>query len=526
MSRWLWLGLLAAGILTAGTMAVFVRAPGYMDAEYYYATAAELPEGRGFQEPFLWNYLDDPATLPHPSHLYWMPLASVVAAAGLSAFGGGFRAAQLPFVILAAGLPLLTAWIALQLKASARQAAFSGLLGAFTGFYLPFLVTTDAFAAYAWIGTLAFASGAAGFRGRSPLAWLAAGLLAGAGHLARADGVILLLPLAGLAAVSPRRRIQSIVLLAAGYGLVMAPWMARNLAATGSLLSPGGARSLWLSSYDGLFTYPANALSFGRWAAQGLAEILAARARALATNLETLVVVVGGIILGPFMLVGAWRRRQDPLVVLCGAYLLLLVGVMTLAFPFSGARGGLFHSSAGVLPILWALTPIGVERALQSVAVRRGWNPERAWRLFVPAIAAAMIAITGWVAWDRAAFGWPEAARWEASSDYHLELAKALRLLDPAPGVVAVNDPPGFYLASGFPCVVVPFGDPETLRAVVDRFDVEWVVLDANHPAPLAGLYANPASEAWLSLRGEIEDPQGRPVYLLQLDSAGGSATP
>ena len=514
------------GLLTAGTMAVFVRAPGYMDAEYYYATAVELSEGRGFQEPFVWNYLDDAATLPHPSHLYWMPLASILAAAGLSAIGGGFRAAQLPLVLLAAGLPLLAAWVAVRLKARARQALLSGMLAAFAGFYLPFLVTTDAFAAYAWIGTLAFVSAAAAYRGRSPLVWLVAGLLVGAGHLARADGVILLLPIAGLAAFSPRRRLPSMALLILGYLLVMAPWMSRNLSTTGSLMGAGGARTLWLTSYDELFAYPASSISFGRWAAQGLGEILAARAQALAANFKTLVVVVGSVILGPFMLAGAWSRRREPLVVVSGIYLLLLVGVMTVAFPFSGARGGLFHSSASVLPILWALAPIGMQRVLEWVSARRGWDPERAWHLFTPAIVAGMIAISGWVAWDRAAAGWPAATRWQASADHHRAVAEALLRLDPSPGVVAINDPPGFYLASGLPCVVVPYGDQAILREVAERFDVEWLVLDINHPAPLADVYADPESVRWLALRGQIEGPQGMPVYLLQMVAEDGSALP
>ncbi len=526
MTRWQWVGLAVLGILTAGTMAVFVRAPGYMDAESYYASAVELSEGRGFQEPFVWNYLDEAATLPHPSHLYWMPLASILAAAGMTAIGGGFRAAQLPFVLLAAGLPILSAWMAIQLQASARQAVLSGVLGAFAGFYLPFLVTTDAFAAYAWIGTLAFVCAAAGYRGRSLIAWLAAGLLIGAGHLARADGVILLLPIAGLAAFSPRRRLPSMALLLSGYLLVMAPWMSRNLSTTGSLLGPGGARTLWLVSYDELFAYPASSINFGRWAAQGLGEILAARVQAIAANLKTLVVVVGGVILGPLMLAGAWRRRHELLVVVSGIYLLLLVGVMTVAFPFSGSRGGLFHSSASVLPILWALAPIGLQGVLEWVSARRGWNPERAWRLFAPAIVAAMIAISAWVAWDRAAAGWPAATRWEASADHHRAIAEAVLRLDPSPGVVAINDPPGFYLASGLPCVVVPFGDQATLREVVERFDVEWVVLDINHPAPLAGVYADPESVPWLALRGSIDGPQGMPVYLLQLVPEDGSALP
>jgi hypothetical protein len=524
MSRWRWLALVVLGILTAGSMAVFVRVPGYMDAEYYYATAIQLSDGHGFQEPFLWNYLDDPASLPHPSHLYWMPMASVVAAAGLKILGSGFRSAQLPFVVLAGGLPALTAWVALHLKATPRQSFLSGLLAVFPGFYLPFLVTTDAFAAFAWIGTLAFVSATVAFRGRGWFWWLVAGLAAGAAHLARADGVLILFPLGVMAALSPRRRLAAIALLAAGYAMVIAPWMARNLALSGSLLAAGGARTLWLTSYDELFTYPPTLLNPARWASEGWAAILAARVEALGSNLTTLAVVVGSVVLGPFMLVGAWHKRREPLVVGGAAYLFLLLAVMTLAFPFSGSRGGLFHSAAGVLPILWALAPIGLDRVLEWVSDRRKRDPERAWRLFAPPILAIVIGISVWVAWDRVIAGWPSAPRWEASDSQHRAVSDALLLLDASPGVVAVNDPPGFHLASGLPCIVMPFGDPSTLRRVTDRFNVEWVILDANYPAPLADVYQDPESVPWLALRGQMDDSQGRPVYLLQVisQSAGG----
>ena len=55
-------------------VAQFQSSPGYMDADYYYATGLVLAEGQGFTEPFLWNYLDNPSGLPHPSHAYWMPM--------------------------------------------------------------------------------------------------------------------------------------------------------------------------------------------------------------------------------------------------------------------------------------------------------------------------------------------------------------------------------------------------------------------------------------------------------------------
>ncbi len=526
MSRWRWVVLLVLGILTAGAMAVFVRVPGYMDAEYYYATAIELAEGHGFQEPFLWNYLDDPESLPHPSHLYWMPLSSVLSAAGLALLGTGFRSAQLSFVVLTAGLPVLTAWVSLRLKAVPRQAFFSGLLAAFAGFYLPFFVTTDAFVPYAWIGTLAFALGAAAYRSSRWFLWLASGLAVGAAQLARADGILLLLPLVALALLARSRRLTGIGSLVAGCLLVLAPWLARNLAVSGSLLASGGARTLWLASYDELFSYPASVLGPARWWSQGLGTILSARAEALGSNLTTLVVVVGSVILGPFMLVGAWQKRREPMVAAAAAYLFLLLTGMTLAFPFSGTRGGLFHSAAAALPILWALVPFGVVSVLGWVSARRKWDPMRAWRLFTPAILAFVVIISAWIAWDRAAAGWPSAPRWEAADSQHRDVAAALLHLDPSPGTVAVNDPPGFYLASGLPCVVVPYGDGSTLRAVVERFDLEWVILDANFPAPLESVYQDPVSVSWLTLRGQVKDAQGRPIYLLQVTAQGAGETP
>jgi hypothetical protein len=208
------------------------------------------------------------------------------------------------------------------------------------------------------------------------------------------------------------------------------------------------------------------------------------------------------------------------------AYLVLVLTAMTLAFPFSGPRGGLFHSAVGVLPILWALTPIGVDHVLQWVSARRKWNPDRAWRLFVPAILATVIGISAWAAWDRVAAGWPSASRWEASDSQHRAVTETLLLLDPSPGTVAVNDPPGFYLASGLPCVVVPFGDAATLRAVADRFRLDWVILDANYPGPLARVYQNPESLPWLVLRGQVDDAQGRPIFLLQVTSQDEGGTP
>ena len=82
------------------------------------------------------------------------------------------------------------------------------------------------------------------------------------------------------------------------------------------------------------------------------------------------------------------------------------------------------------------------------------------------------------------------------------------------PDTVASNNPPGFFLATERPSVVIPFGGPEVLREVTARYDVRWVVLDANHPQDLEALYQSPAVLNWLELKAEFQDSQARPVWL------------
>jgi hypothetical protein len=105
-SGWVLFGL---GLLVYGCMMALQHTPGYMDAEYYYVGGRLLAEGRGFWEPFLWNYLDDPMALPHPAFTYWMPLPALVAMLGMRLMGSvAFVWARLPFMVLAAlTVPLL-----------------------------------------------------------------------------------------------------------------------------------------------------------------------------------------------------------------------------------------------------------------------------------------------------------------------------------------------------------------------------------------------------------------------------------
>ncbi len=78
--------LFIAGLIVSSLMLLIRPYTGYMDADYYFGTAREIASGHGFIQNFLWNYLDNPASILHPAFTYWMPLSSIIAAIGLWIF--------------------------------------------------------------------------------------------------------------------------------------------------------------------------------------------------------------------------------------------------------------------------------------------------------------------------------------------------------------------------------------------------------------------------------------------------------
>src|SRR5512140_3996145 len=95
-----YLVLLAVTLVVRVLTALPLEQAGYMDASYAIHVAENLAIGRGLVENVLWNYLDRPAGLPHPSNLYWMPLPSMLIAPFFAVLGISYRVAQIPFILL------------------------------------------------------------------------------------------------------------------------------------------------------------------------------------------------------------------------------------------------------------------------------------------------------------------------------------------------------------------------------------------------------------------------------------------
>lgn len=509
--------LFILSLLVAAGASIWIRVPGYMDAEYYFAMGDRLVKGNGFSEPFLWNYLNPPDNLPHSSHQYWLPLTSIIAAFSMAVFGENFRGAQLLFILISAAIPLLTAIAAYRIHKNSRFALQAGLLAVASGFFLPFLVTTDTFAPYMLVGSLVLLLTAHAAQTAKLSLWLVVGGLTGLAHLTRADG-ILLLGVAALAIWSSRKsRLRSTLFLLLGYCVIMLPWWAQSLAATGSLMSPNANRVLWLLSYDELFSYPAAQLTPQRWWSAGLGTLLTARFNSLLTDLQNLIGVNGLVFLGPMMVVGGYVHRHKAIVRIAFVYLLVLLVVMSFIFPFAGARGGFFHSASAAMPILWALAPLGLHEIVKFGAKKRNWDRESAQKVF----AAAAIVLAGLTTLGlfalRVIGSKPQAPKWSASHQAYVQVGDWLAEHAGPGDMVAINNPPGFYTATHLPSIVIPDGGEQELKSVAEVYEIDWVVLDQNNPG-LRSLYENPNEAEWLILEAQLEPPVGPVLLIFRVD--------
>lgn len=504
--------LTLAALVILSLAVVFQSVPGYMDAEYYFAGGRQLAAGKGFSEPFLWNYLDLPAGIPHPSHTYWMPMASILAYLGmLLGSAESFLAARWPFVLLAALIPGLTYRLSYCLGAKPEIARLAGWLAVFPGFYLVFTTLTETFALYMLGGTLFFlVVSLEDGEWRTRKSWLRyglLGLLAGWMHACRADGV-LWLGLAGLIGLVESvhnarakkilwgQALLAFLLIGTGYLLLMGAWYARNLSLTGTLFSAGGSRTLWLTNYDQTYTFRSEELTFQNWLAAGLGAALKARWEALILNLKNMLAVQGEVFLLPFMLIGAWKTRRNAVVRWGALGWLLTLFVMTVVFPYSGGRGGFLHSGAAFQPLGWACAAVGFEAAISKGVEKRGWRPRTAWRVLSGGAVVMVAALTLGTFWARVIQPEPGGPIWSVSDRAYRLAGEVLDKMGiPDSAVVMVNNPPGFYLATGRSAIVIPDGGEDELLAAARRYGAEILILDGNNPK-LDALYERATGNA------------------------------
>lgn len=513
--------LFSLALTTRLIVATLIPHPGYMDAAYYAAGAINLGQGNGLSEPFIWNYLNESASLPHPGFLYWMPLPSLLAAPFAALFSGSFFALQLPFAITSALLPCVAYAIAWRTAEGRRRAWAAGLLMLFSGFFFPYWTLPETFAPFALLGSLSIWIAANSKPERPNLSLFLAGALAGLVHLTRADGVLLLpiLALAPLLRSKPRSKpyasrltfhVSRFTPIFLGYLLVMTPWFLRNLSVIGAPLSSAGTQTLWLTDYDDLFCYDCD-LSLQTYLAWGWGNILRSKFFALWVNFQRFLAEDCLIFLFPFILVGLYRLRRRPPFTLAIIYLFLIYLAHSLAFTFPGPRGGFFHASAAALPFLLVAGLEGLDAALGWAARRRRWNLRQAQMVFTTAAVIAAMALSIYAAANKIT-RWRETGATYREIDHWLDAREVSKSAAENSAIIMVGDPPSFWYHTRRYAVVVPNEDVATLREVVERYQVEYLLLDRDHPAPLTALYNGEEKVEWLRAVASWEDEEEQVV--------------
>ncbi|NJC95185.1 MAG: hypothetical protein C3F07_01170 [Anaerolineales bacterium] len=510
--------LFVIGLLVPFAVSRFQSLPGYMDADYYFAGGVQLAKGNGFTEPYLWNYLDDPQGLPHPSHTYWMPLASIVSAIGMWLAGQTtYAAGRFLFILLSACVPLLTATLAFDITRQTRLAIVSGLLSIFSLYYAPFMPVPDNYALFMLLG------GSFLLLAPRTQKWipLALGALAGLMTLARSDG-LLWLGLAGLTVLwkSAQSRLsfwESVrvwvipagLLVIAGYLLVMGGWHYRNYKLFGSFMSPGGGRLLWLENYNQTFAYPADSITREGFLNAGWEAALEDRLDALNSNLGNTFAAQGGIFLFPFMLIGLWGLRKDLRARISITGWLILFLVMTVIFPFAGSRGSFFHAGAAFQPYWWVAAPIGLDVVIKWLR-GRGLFADNAYVVFQGMFVLLAVGMTFFLLNLRVFQDWAREDGVYASVEQKF-LNDGISPQD----VVIVRNPPGYYINSGRPAIALPFGDESVILQVAERYGASLLVIEGGGTfESIQELYDDPHDTSVFKYLGEAD---GAKLYRIEL---------
>jgi 4-amino-4-deoxy-L-arabinose transferase-like glycosyltransferase len=506
--------LLGVALVARVLTALIVEDPPYLDAAYYELVARRLVAGEGFSVPVIWSFLEtggrlpaDPQ-LPVPSNGHWMPLTSILAAAGLVLFGSSRLAAEIPMVVLSVLLVGGTWLVAWEISGSRLTAGVSGLLAIFAGPLLVMAPLVDSFAIFGALGFVSLYSSTRAVRSTSGEGWLLlSGAAAGLATMARIDGLLLLVGPA--AAVLVRLRagrpiaapaIAGSFLLAA---VVLTPWLVRQAIVFGTPFPSAGGHTLWVRSYNEQFSIGSD-VSLQTYLGWGLGPIIVSKLGSWAVLIGRTATLLGGAFV-VFFAVGAWHARRRAELIPFLAYFVVLFAAMGGVFTFHAPQGAYYHSALAWLPFAVPIAVIGVQ---PTADLGGRWWPflrRQGPRRFLLLASAAGAMLFSLVASTALLVDWE--AEW-----HQLEAVGPFFAVDGRDNdVVMYVDPPSLNLLTGNPAVPPTWDLYPIIGDVAEAYDARWLIVEQGPGGtdPL-GLWAGGAST----------DPRGNRADWLAADPA------
>jgi hypothetical protein len=471
-----------------------------MDASYYFATGKLIAAGQT-NEPFLWNYLNNPASASSPIFSYWMPLAGLLAGLPLTISGQAtFSIARIPFILLAGMIPLLCLLFAQKFTQNKIIQWMSAAFGLLSGYYLPYVTITETFTPFMILGAIFLLLSISLLEAQTEnrlWKWLFLGMTAGAMHLCRADGIIWLggAILVGLSSLVKKNWNTNLIpgrtlMVFLGYLMLMAGWFIRNVVVYHAIFPIGSNLTLWMTEYNDLFRYPASVLSPERWFSTGIQNLFSVRWEALLTNLQSFIGIVGGIVLFPFLLVGLWKLRRQKAVGFAIFMFVALLFLMSFVFPFAGSRGGFFHSASAFQILFWAISAYGFEVSIYWIAAKRHWQVNKSIPLLGSTLVLVFAIISGLSITIKVVGLTNLSPAWESATAKYQMLDQFLsQTIGDADSRVMINDSPGFYVATGRPAVQEANTSLPSVEEMFRKYEVKFLAIGKDHLPALDGLY-------------------------------------
>ena len=484
--------------------------PAYPDSFYYVDVARSLAAGHGFTVDFVWIFAEVGGTLPaNPvlpiaSNGHWMPLASLVQVPFIWLLGATSFASALPFAICGALAAPIARGIALEAGASRRIALGAGILGAVPALATPFMAQPDNFGLYEPLVAAALWMAARGLKGH-PRSYVLAGLLVGVATLARNDGVLVGAAV-GLAFAWDRWRawrsrgarvpaipVWAAVACAGLFVLIVAPWLARQLAVFGTFSPSTASGKVLFIRNIGEWNSITTPATLDHFLGQGIGPLVASRLDGLLAAITIFAVLVGGVLLAPFMVVGAWRRRHSrdfgPFLV----YATILFAFSALVSAVHVPGGTFIHSAIALAPHAYVLALEGIVAAIAWIAARRrSWDRAAAERIFTTAAVgfALVVAIAGSITTQ---------ASWSGRRDDFRAVAAALD----AAGArdtdrVMSIDASGTRYWTGRGGVVLVNDPLDTVERVARAYEIRWLVVNRADTVPAAAALLAGTRPAWM----------------------------
>ncbi|HLO36605.1 MAG TPA: hypothetical protein VK194_11000, partial [Candidatus Deferrimicrobium sp.] len=277
------------------------------------------------------------------------------------------------------------------------------------------------------------------------------------------------------------------------FGIVMAPWIARQLAVFGSISpSTASGKVLFIRSIEewNSITTPANL----DWLlGQGLGPLILSRIGGLIAAIGIFSTLACAVVLVLPLVVGAWSRRRSVWFGPFLAYVAILFSFSALVSAVHVPGGTFIHSAVALVPHAFILMLEGVAVAVAWLAARRpAWNRDSATRVFTTAtvVSGALLAVVVSLVVHG---GWAQKRTDRAT------LAAALQLVAALDARVMSIDASGIEYASGHGGVVSPNDPIDTIRDVAIAYRTEWLILERDSiVATLGPVLAGQSRPSWI----------------------------